>query len=119
MNKFLFLLLPALFAFGTIAFADTKELPTEALGLATALMRPEIQNKVQEFNSEATLQDIKVSTTQDSTVYELDGVILKGGDVPCGSAILTIKQVRISAPFGPGSKKVYSAEVQIENQCTN
>ena len=62
----------------------------------------------------AYIESASVETYEDLTVYELVGVVMLGGDVPCGDVILTIKESRVPATFGFGSVSVYAGSLRSE-----
>lgn len=103
----------------TVAFAETKEMGPEALAIADALLDRGVVEAAAAFAKEANgANSVTVEQLEDVTVYKITGTIFRGGDIPCGSAVLTIKK-SWAPQFGfPGSRvATHSGEVQIESRC--
>lgn len=110
MKKFMMIIL--LLALGTGAFAqEIKEMDREAVSLANMITRPSVLKCVEQIQKEKQAQfvidKIKKTEVPDSTKYEIEGVLLVGGDVAVGYATIDV-----AGSFEPFFGFVYRCEIR-------
>lgn len=106
MKKSLFIL--SFFAtFTSSAFANEK---SESF-IASALINPQIQKEIKEFNSLVqNVSSVNVENFDDVDTIALKGTVLVGGDVACGTVSLKIER-SYQPGFGFAMRAVYIAKV--------
>ena len=85
--------------------------------IANALMSSEIQEQLRQFKDLIDHAAVKVEIFNDLDVITLDGPILRGGDMACGHATLTIQRTFQRSWNGMGMQARYSADLQSVNRC--
>jgi len=91
---------------------EIEKLSPSALAALNAVMSPQIQKQVQDFKSKVTfLTEATVTPGKDGNQYSFIGAQIRGGDVMCGFATLSIAESIAQSPFGFGTVPVYHAQV--------
>lgn len=95
------------FAFSQVA----KEMDRDSVTLANMLMKPSVLKCIEQVQAQSQAQfmisKIKKSEVPDSTKYEIQGVLLVGGDVATGYATIDV-----NGSFEPFFGFVYRCSVR-------